>query len=107
MIDHDRDPRSVLAELFQEELHPDPDWIAESVIERLREAGYVIWPTEAPKPPKAAQAERSWQAGYDAAFAAKAAGKPTPPPGPALDSLSYWSGAVEGKLPRRSVQVVP
>jgi SOS response regulatory protein OraA/RecX len=46
-------PKDVLTDLFVEELHPDPEWMADRVIERLADAGYIIWPTEAPKPPKA------------------------------------------------------
>ena len=48
-------------------------------------------------PEKAAQNERDWRYGYNAAFAAKMAGKPTPQAPRGVDGLSYQAGAVEGR----------
>ena len=38
------DPKQVLTDLFEELHADDPEWLAERVIERLRDAGFVIWP---------------------------------------------------------------
>ena len=46
------DPRRVLVNLFEEELLPDPESMADLVIERLRDSDFVIWPTERPEPPR-------------------------------------------------------
>ena len=35
-------PKEVLADLFAEELHPDPERMAEMVIKRLQDAGFKI-----------------------------------------------------------------
>jgi hypothetical protein len=43
-------PKDVLADLFGEELHPDPEHFASVVIQRLKDAGFAIVP-EQPKPP--------------------------------------------------------
>ena len=46
-------PKDVLADLLGEELLlDDPEKVAQMIIERLADAGFVIWP-EPPKPPKA------------------------------------------------------
>jgi hypothetical protein len=36
LVERELDPRGALAELFREELHPDPEWMADHVIEHLR-----------------------------------------------------------------------
>jgi hypothetical protein len=42
-------PKDVLIDLFGEELHPDPEHLAKTVIQRLRDAGFEIKPIEYPK----------------------------------------------------------
>ena len=49
----DLDPKDVIADLLEELLFDDPQSVAEMVVERLKDAGFVIWPYELPKPPKA------------------------------------------------------
>jgi hypothetical protein len=46
-------PAEVLADLLGEKLRLDgPEKVAQMIVERLADAGFVIWPTEAPKPPR-------------------------------------------------------
>ena len=48
LSEHELTPKDVLTELFVEELHPDPEWMADTVIKRLRDAGFEIVPAERP-----------------------------------------------------------
>ena len=40
-------PEHVLADIFEEELFPDPEALAEAVVQRLRDAGFETVPADA------------------------------------------------------------
>ena len=42
----DLDPLDVIAEILEEHLMPDPRAVADAIVEHLRDAGFVIKPTE-------------------------------------------------------------
>ena len=46
LAERERSPRDVISEILEEHLMPDPDSVADQIIEHLRHAGYTITPIE-------------------------------------------------------------